>query len=104
MSRPTFDQLFDQIPDWCGIGKLVYVDPDFLFLLDIDSKSCSTVGLILSSYVIGVENLDEEEYNEIMQDEEWLIHDVLVDGHYVRDVYNYSLSKFIGEENAKEIN
>jgi len=104
MSRPTFEQLFEQIPEWCEIGNLVSVDPDFLFLLDVCDEECSTVGLILTSYVIGVENLDEDEYNEIMEQEEWLIHDILVDGHYIEDVYTYSLHKFNGEQHAKEIN
>ena len=105
MSRPTFEQLFDRIPEWAEIGKLVSIDPDhFAHFVDADPSNFSTVGLILSSYVIGVENLDEEEYNDIMLHEEWLMHNILVDGQVVEDVYNYCLSKFPGNEDAKENN
>ena len=105
MSRPTFDELFERIPEWAEIGKLVLIDPDdFTHFVDADSGSFSTVGIILSSYVIGVENLDEEEYNDIMLHGEWLMHNILVDGLIVEDVYNYCLSQFPGDDYAKENN
>ncbi len=105
MSRPTFEELIERIPAWAEIGKLVLIDPDyFTHFVDADAGSYSSVGLILSSYVIGVENLDEEEYNDVMLHEEWLMHNILVDGLIVEDVYNYCLSKFPGNENAKENN
>ena len=105
MSRPTFDELFERIPEWAEIGKLVLIDPEYLTdFVAADSVGFPPVGIILSSYVIGVENLDEEEYNEIMLHEEWLMHNVLVNGLIVEDVYNYSLSKFPGNEYAKENN
>tara|TARA_B100000282_G_scaffold263021_1_gene212792 strand:- start:420 stop:731 length:312 start_codon:yes stop_codon:yes gene_type:complete len=86
--RISADELINCIPEWCTIGNLVWVDGCFL---GIDKDQ---LGIIISSWVIDVENIDEEEYNHIMRDGEWLLLDVVVDGQVLEQIETYCLTEF----------
>lgn len=67
--RHTTEALIGLIPPWVEEGGLVYVN-DFL------EEDIERIGLILDYYVIDVDKLTEEEYNDLIYYEEWLLMDI----------------------------
>ena len=68
-SRPTFEDLTSKIPDWIFPGSLVLFDGfehsggDFI--------DAHTVGIVVNYWIIDLENIEEEDYNEMMKHGEW---------------------------------
>lgn len=98
--RLTTEELIALIPDWCFQGSLVYVDESE----DIEEKE--TIGLILDYYVVDVDHLEQEDYDDIVYYEEWLLLDISTDAGVLQCASSYSVSPVklmikIEENNAK---
>jgi hypothetical protein len=87
MEKPRLStkELMDIIPSWCYTGNLVRVDED---LFDDDEER---VGLIIDFWVICVENLSDEQYNELIYHDEWLLIDVSIDNGILHQVFPHNL-------------
>lgn len=73
--RLTTDDLQAMIPAWCDTGELIYLS-EYYYGNETEKEK---IGVILDFYIICVEDLSDEDYEELMEDEEWLICDVLAD-------------------------
>ena len=98
--RMTTDELITLIPEWCYEGNLVYIDENE------DVLSDDRIGLILDYYVVDIDQLEKEDYDEIVYHEEWLLLDISTDSgvHEAVNSYNVSpvtLAVKIGENNAE---
>ena len=98
--RLTTDELVALIPEWCFEGNLVYIDADE------DVLTPDTIGLILDYYVIDVDHLNQEEYDELVYHEEWLLLDISTDVGVLETINSYSVSPVtlkikVEENNAK---
>ena len=97
-SRPTFEDLTSKIPDWIFPGSLVLFDGfehsggDFI--------DAHTVGIVVNYWIIDLENIEEEDYNEMMKHGEWLLIDVFANEELHEHVYTYDL-KQLDMENEK---
>lgn len=98
--RLTTDELVALIPEWCHEGNLVYVD----YYEDVFEEN--TIGLILDYYVIDVDHLNQEEYDELVYHEEWLLLDISTDSGVIEAINSYNVSPVtlkikVEESNAK---
>ena len=96
----TTEDLTGLIPIWCFEGNLVRVDE----MMFHDERE--RVGLILDYYVIDVDQLNKEDYDDIIYYEEWLLIDISTDDGILQAVNSYSVSPVtlmikVGEEDAK---
>ena len=99
--RLTTDELITMIPAWCYEGNLVHLDENE----DIEEKE--KIGIILDYYVIDIDQLQKEDYDELMYHEEWLLLDISTDSGVHEAINSYSVSPVtlavkIGENNAKK--
>ena len=88
------------IPAWCFQGNLVYVDENE------DPDEEDKIGLILDYYVIDVDQLEQDDYDDLVYYEEWLLLDISTDRGILKAVNSFSVSPValmikIGEDNAK---
>ena len=98
--RITTEELIALIPEWCYAGNLVYIDEDE------DVLSDDRIGLILDYYVVDVDQLGKEDYDDLVYHEEWLLLDISTDSGVHEAVNSYSVSPVtlavkIGENNAE---
>ena len=88
------------IPEWCHQGNLVYVDECE------DELSEDRIGLILDYYVVDVDQLEKDDYDDLIYHEEWLLLDISTDLGVLQAVHSYNISPVvlavkIGENNAE---
>lgn len=88
IKKITNDELWEKLPKWCEPGRLVWVDADYL---EVEKDK---IGIVLNSWILDVEQADEEEYNDMILYDEWFILDVLVDNHVEEQLYSYALIEF----------
>ena len=98
--RLTTDELIALIPVWCHEGNLVYVDENE------DVKEKEKIGIILDYYVVDVDQLEKDDYDELVYHEEWLLLDISTDSGILEAIHSYSVSPVtlavkIGEKNAE---
>jgi len=100
-NRLTFEDLNGMVPEWCDAGKLVRVDKDY-FEYYYDQEDCEDpIGMIVNYWILDLEQMDDEDYNDIIDHQEWLIIDVMFNGEVQEHVPVYVLSEIKkGEENA----
>ena len=88
--RLSFAQLAKKLPDWCEPGKLVWVDPCYLD----GEQDYHKLGIVLNYWIIDVEQVDDDEYNNMMIHDEWMVFDVHVDNTLLECVFIYALEQF----------
>ena len=98
--RLTTDELIAMIPAWCHEGNLVYVDENE----DVQEKE--KIGIILDYYVVDVDQLEKDDYDELVYHEEWLLLDISTESGIIEAINSYSVSPVtlavkIGENNAE---
>ena len=98
--RLTTDELIALIPVWCHEGNLVYVDENE------DVKEQEKIGIILDYYVVDVDQLEKDDYDDLVYHEEWLLLDVSTDSGILEAIHSYSVSPVtlkikVEESNAK---
>ncbi len=100
-SRLTFEELKGMVPEWCNAGTLVRVDKDYFeHYYDRDDEE-DPIGMIVNYWILDLEQMDDEDYNDILSHHEWLIIDVMFNGEVQEHVPVYVLSEIKkGEENA----
>jgi len=96
----TTEDLACLVPCWCFEGNLVRIDE----MIFHDEKE--RIGLILDYYVIDVDQLEKDDYDDIIYYEEWLYLDISVDNGILQAINSYNVSPVtlmikIGEDNAQ---
>ena len=86
--RQSTNELAEAIPVWCNIGSLVWVDGCFL------GGETDKLGIIVSCWLVDVENIGDEDYNTMMHNDEWLLLDIAVDGELLEQVEHFCCSEF----------
>ncbi|OUU31148.1 MAG: hypothetical protein CBB97_00465 [Candidatus Endolissoclinum sp. TMED37] len=88
--RLSFAALAERMPEWCQPGKLVWVDPCYLE----GEAERHRLGLVLNYWIIDIEQVDDEEYNNMMVHDEWMVFDIHVDNTLLECVFIYAIEEF----------
>ena len=100
-NRITTEELIAMIPAWCKEGNLVYVDENE------DTEEKEKIGIILDYYVVDVDQLEKDDYDDLVHYEEWLLLDISTDAGILEAINSYSISPVtlainIGDIDAKK--
>ena len=93
MSEHRYDTLALNalVPDWIFPGSLVYFESDELSGNDVNCKK--TIGLIVGYWILDVEQMADEEYNDLIYYDEWLLIDLIANEELYEHVYLYDLKQ-----------